>query len=308
MSRIIQFFCTPLYWQQFEDLTESLFRDVFADPLPTKNGRPGQAQHGVDVYGSRYNTGDLVGIQCKRKNDLDENGHPYPGGRITRKILREEYDKACSFQPELKLWILATTAGRDARAQEHARLLDAESRSAGRFSVKLWFWDDYITYLNNLDQLAIHYYSSVLNYRTPLDQDKKILEVFRMALSRPAFDTPFQGEKAEHFEDALRDSMTALDIGELVNRETRHVIAKAIGGWRSISNPGWREAGRVVSGKLKELRWMIQDGIKNGVIVKVGKCGMGVRNPSTEQELLRLRRECIVELNAVLTDAGMTAI
>lgn len=308
MSRIIQFFCTPLYWQQFEDLTESLFRDVFADPLPTKNGRPGQAQHGVDVYGFRYNTGDLVGIQCKRKNDLDENGHPYPGGRITRKLLREEYEKACSFRPELKLWILATTAGRDANAQEHARVLDAESRSAGRFSVKLWFWDDYITYLNNLDHLAIHYYSSVLNYRTPLDQDKKILEVFRMALSRPAFHTPFQRENADHFEDALRDSMTALDIGELVDRRDRHVIGKAIGGWRSISDPRWRETGRAVYSKLKELRWMIQDGIKDGAIVKIGKDGMCVQNSLTEQELLRLRRECIAELNAVLNEAGLTAI
>src|SRR5829696_1752177 len=100
MGRITQSFQPPLYWQQFEDLTQSVFRLIYALPHADKIGRPGQAQKGVDVFGvtSRF---AAVGVQCKRLDDLDENNQPYPGGPITLKLLKAKADKALAFSPRL---------------------------------------------------------------------------------------------------------------------------------------------------------------------------------------------------------------
>lgn len=237
MGQLTQFFQPPIYWQQFEDLTHALFQRVFGDSTATKHGRPGQSQDGVDVYGIYSRGGWLVGVQCKRMDERDDNNNPLPGGAITRKILRSEYDKALGFSPKLGQWILATTAKRDAKIQEVARNLDEESRKAGNMGVKLWFWDDYVTYLNNFDDLQRQYYSSVLNLRTDEDQDILILELYAMAFSRPAFQVLLRHEgPPDEFLDAIRDTKRALNTGELVDRQTRHVIRKVLGGRRYISN------------------------------------------------------------------------
>lgn len=93
---IWQFFQPPLYWQQVEELCTTLLTEVYSVPNAQQVGRPGQAQHGVDVFGksSRYGR---IGIQCKRLADLDENGNPYPGGPISRAFLRDEADAALGF-------------------------------------------------------------------------------------------------------------------------------------------------------------------------------------------------------------------
>lgn len=88
MSTISQFFQPPLYWQQFEELTVGMLREVYNVANAQQFGRPGQAQQGVDVSGKSGRYG-MIGIQCKRLADLDEKGNPYPGGPITRKFLRE---------------------------------------------------------------------------------------------------------------------------------------------------------------------------------------------------------------------------
>src|ERR1051325_6409282 len=64
----------PKDWQAFERLARVLFEHSLADPAVQNNGRPGQRQHGVDVFGRRGGAnGPLVGIQCKGK-DADYNG------------------------------------------------------------------------------------------------------------------------------------------------------------------------------------------------------------------------------------------
>lgn len=42
----------PKSWVKFEDLTRALFAAVWRSPLTQKNGRSGQKQQGVDVYGT----------------------------------------------------------------------------------------------------------------------------------------------------------------------------------------------------------------------------------------------------------------
>src|SRR5437870_9097905 len=132
---LTQFFQPPLYWQQFEDLSEGVFRFVFNDPSPTKFARPGQAQNGVDVYGKEFGNGRLIGIQCKRMDELDENNQPRPGGVISRRFLNDELEQVRRFSPKLDTWVLATTAKRNAHIQVYALELDAQSRRAGSFGI-----------------------------------------------------------------------------------------------------------------------------------------------------------------------------
>lgn len=124
----------PVNWQDFEHLCWLLWHDEWNDPGTQKNGRQGQAQHGVDVFG-QPKPGSWVGIQCKGKDD-------YTRQQVTEHELRAEVIKAKTFRPALADFILATTAPRDAKVQEVARMITAAHQSTGEFTVRVCSWDD----------------------------------------------------------------------------------------------------------------------------------------------------------------------
>lgn len=126
----------PKDWQAFERHSRLLFEYSLGDPATQNNGRQGQAQHGVDIWGRRGGgDGPLVGIQCKGK-DADYHG------AVTKAELRREVKKSTAFRPSLKEFILITTAPDDAKIQEAARLLEEEVRKAGRdLSISVWGWE-----------------------------------------------------------------------------------------------------------------------------------------------------------------------
>ena len=96
----------PLNWQDFERNCRILFGYILNDPCAQLNGRSGQRQNGVDIWGRRGAQGtNWVGVQCKGKNA--DYGHD-----VTEKELRTEVKKALKFRPTLKEFILATTAPR----------------------------------------------------------------------------------------------------------------------------------------------------------------------------------------------------
>jgi hypothetical protein len=116
----------PSNWQDFERNIRLLFEYSLGDPHTQNNGRQGQAQHGVDVYGRRGGgNGLLVGVQCKGK-DADY------GGEVSEVELRDEVKKSEAFQPALNEFILVTTAPDDAKIQRAARLFEVEVRASGR--------------------------------------------------------------------------------------------------------------------------------------------------------------------------------
>ena len=87
----------PKYWQQFEDLCLSLFRNIWGDPTAQKNGRSGQTQHGTDVWGGAdYDRGALHGVQCKGK-DIGL------GAAVTENGSRSEVEKAKQFTPSYRI-------------------------------------------------------------------------------------------------------------------------------------------------------------------------------------------------------------
>lgn len=126
----------PKNWERFEELCHSLFKSVWNDPLAQRNGRRGQAQHGVDVFGSP--TGDRAeyeGVQCKGK----EANY---GAAATVDELLAEVRKAELFSPKLKHWIFATTAPVDGSLQKAARELSVERAKGGLFTVSVLGWEE----------------------------------------------------------------------------------------------------------------------------------------------------------------------
>lgn len=124
----------PKSWEKFEDLARSLFAAVWASPLTQKNGRSGQKQDGVDVYGTpEVAPGKTFGVQCKGKNE----GY---GARATIAEFDSELAKAEKFKPTLGHWTFATTAPNDAPLQEHARLVSEQRDNEGKFPVVAIGW------------------------------------------------------------------------------------------------------------------------------------------------------------------------
>lgn len=127
----------PEHWQDFEDLCKKLWGEIWECPSIKKNGRVGQSQHGVDVYGVPKSEIDYCGIQCKGKDD-------YTNAQLTEDEIDREIQKALTFEPKLKRFIFATTANKDAKIETYVRKKDVESRTQGNFSIELYSWEDIV--------------------------------------------------------------------------------------------------------------------------------------------------------------------
>lgn len=306
MGTISQFFQPPLYWQQFEDLTARMLAEVYGSNDAQQYGSPGQAQDGVDVYGS--SSRGWIGIQCKRLTDLDKNGAPLPGGPISRKFLRDAAKEALSFQQDLSIWILATTARRDARLQDHVNELNAEWRQEGRARTAIvWSWDECISYLNCYPDLQRWYYADVIKVRGSGDLDRIILELLAMAFARPAFEVPLHCETSDEFLLALKDTQRALRTGELLDRESRHVIRKAIGGYRDITDTFARDRLADVDRTLQTFRNRIEEGLRDGSIGRFDHY-LDFKDGAATQALSDMRRRCVEHLNAALRSFGLPLV
>ena len=307
MGTVSQFFQPPLYWQQFEELCVGLLSEVYDVPNAQQVGRPGQAQNGVDVFGRSARHG-TIGIQCKRLTELDENYNPYPGGPISRAFLRKEAKAALSFQFDLKLWILATTVRRDTRVQGWVEELNKEWERSDRDRIAIvWTWDECISHLNSYPKLQRTYYCDVIQVRAPKDLDEIILRTIAMAFARPAFEVHVHCEAPSDFLQALKDTQKALRTGELVDRETRHVIRKAVGGYHELDDDRARADLGKVDKQLRTLRSQLERGIKDGNIRVVGII-LDIRDHTMVSYLEELRRHCVDDLNRVLHRCGIPTI
>lgn len=145
----------PENWQDFETLCKKLWGEIWNIPYKIKkNGRAGQDQNGIDIYGIPNGESSYWGIQCKGKDE-------YTHAKITKKEIVEEIKKAKMFEPKLEVFILATTSNKDAKIEKEIRLLDIENRKNQSFEILLFCWEDivdlivenrttYQFYLNNI--------------------------------------------------------------------------------------------------------------------------------------------------------------
>ena len=123
----------PANWEDFENLCFHLWRSIWGDINAHPNGRRGQRQNGVDIYGKLPFDTSYTGIQCKGKN---ENY----GKQLTDEEIDNECEDAKKFTPELSTFIMATTSPRDLKLQEHCRILSNSKKY--NFEVDTWSWDD----------------------------------------------------------------------------------------------------------------------------------------------------------------------
>lgn len=142
----------PKSWEKFEDLVRALFAAVRRSPLTQKNGRAGQKQHGVDVYGTpEAEPGKTFGVQCKGKSESY-------GAKATIAEFDTELAKADKFKPALGHWTFATTAPNDAPLQEHARLVSERREREGQFPVVAIGWETIQALLSSHQAVVEEFY------------------------------------------------------------------------------------------------------------------------------------------------------
>ncbi|WP_281228074.1 hypothetical protein [Flavobacterium aquiphilum] len=147
----------PEYWQDFEDLCKNLWGQLWGIPLKIKkNGRSGQSQDGVDIYGVPKGQIDFWGIQCKGKDS-------YTNAELTVKEINVEVERAKNFKPKLAVFIIATTSNKDVKIEEYIRLLNIEHLQNDLFEVLLFYWEDIVDEILKR-KTVLDYYLNTVNY------------------------------------------------------------------------------------------------------------------------------------------------
>jgi hypothetical protein len=130
---------------------ENLVRDVLARRWRAElhlNGRSGQKQYGVDIFGER-NGGIHTGVQCKNVDAL------------SMAAIQAEVSQAESFTPYLVEYWIVTSVERDAVLQGEVRELSAKRVAQGKFRVSILFWQDIECELAGHPDLVEKYYGSL---------------------------------------------------------------------------------------------------------------------------------------------------
>lgn len=128
----------PENWQDFEKLCKKLWGEIWQCPDTIQlNGRSGQKQNGIDVYGIPKGKSAYYGIQCKAKDEYTE-------AKLTPSIIDEEIQKAKLFQPQLERMIFATTANKDVSIEEYVRKKNLDNKKEGLFEVYISSWEDIV--------------------------------------------------------------------------------------------------------------------------------------------------------------------
>lgn len=155
MKKAIQ---KPENWQDFESLCKKLWGEIWECSEIKKNGRSGQIQHGVDVYGIPKDQEEYYGIQSKGKDD-------YTKAKLTKKEVDTEIEKAKDFKPPLKKFYFATTANKDSAIEEYIRQRDLENRKAGLFEIHIFSWED-IADLIEENKITHDWFLKNINFKT----------------------------------------------------------------------------------------------------------------------------------------------
>ncbi len=177
---------SPKSWEEFEEITLDALKAKWDSPNLQKNGRIGQAQAGVDIYGydNLYNQ---AGIQCKKYDK-----------ELTLKIINEEIANAEKFTPSLDVLYFATTQPNDARLQKEIRMLSKERVSEGKFPVSIFFWNDIAQEIISSEILTKKHFPQLFNEGSKNIHSKKLYSILDLA---------FYGLNIDHYETLLYGEM-----------------------------------------------------------------------------------------------------
>ncbi|RCW89832.1 hypothetical protein [Winogradskyella arenosi] len=148
----------PSNWQDFETLCKKLWGEIWNCPEIQKNGRLGQEQNGVDVFGIPFGEDAFYGIQCKGKSE-------YNNSQFTTKEIDKEILKSKTFEPPLKKLYFATTALNDSKIQSYVRTKNIDHIKAGLFEVHLFSWETIVDLIDENKQTH-DWYIKNQNYKS----------------------------------------------------------------------------------------------------------------------------------------------
>jgi len=146
---------------KFEYLCRDLWKNETMNDPVSLNGRPGQGQNGVDVYGRDTATDKWFGIQCKVKEG---------SSTLNKKEIVTEIEKAKHFNPSLGRYFLCTTLKRDAAIQKIEREIIEELKKFNGFSFQILFWNDIEEMLKQESNINVYqkYYQKFFIHNTTL--------------------------------------------------------------------------------------------------------------------------------------------
>lgn len=206
-------FPPPANWQDFQILTVRLVELMCIEGTVHEYGRLGQRQDGVDVYGETHNGGHL-GVQCKEMQ-RDKS--------LTEVLMRNEANKALKFQPNLNMFVVATTLPEDTGM--HKVVTNLNQSGNYPFKIACWSWNYFNDMLNRSNHLVQDSYE---RYARSFGHDQELadLEAIRSSFDRPAFIDDFRHEMSySDFVHALGDTILFLDTGLLRDRYTKELIS-----------------------------------------------------------------------------------
>lgn len=151
----------PVNWEDFENLCKKLWGEIWECEEIKKNGRKGQSQKGVDIYGVPKGANSYYGIQCKGK---DEYAHK----RLTEAEIDRELELVKAFQPALSKFYIVTTANKDSGIEEYIRIKDIEFRSKNLFEIHLFSWEDIVDLIEENKQ-TYDWYLNLNKYKRNID-------------------------------------------------------------------------------------------------------------------------------------------
>jgi hypothetical protein len=172
----------PKSWDEFEDICADLLKRSWNTPYVTRNGRQGQQQKGVDIYGqpsylAHKSSTPYAGVQCKKVD------------KLTIADIEKEVEKAKSFIPQLDQYIIMTTLYRDANLQEQVRQL----RCPFQQGIIIWFWEDISLELAGYDDLLRKHFPNWKQHSQTKDAITEIL------LNAEPEEFDYDDEKGEYF-------------------------------------------------------------------------------------------------------------
>ncbi len=136
-------------------------RLLWSDPNAQRNGRRGQRQFGVDIFGSV----DALPVGAQAKN-MD---------RVSEAIILDEVAQASQFKPKVTQYHIAIAGSRDARIQQFVRTLSLERKRLGLFPLYIHFFDNIVDGLSSRPELVQKYWGSFLALTALLDALPKVL-------------------------------------------------------------------------------------------------------------------------------------
>lgn len=152
----------PENWQDFEDLCKMLWEEIWKIPLKIKkNGRAGQNQNGVDIYGVPKGEKEYWGIQCKGKDD-------YTSAKLTINEITNEVGKAKDFNPPLQVFIIATSSNKDVAVEEFVRVLNIANIKSGGFEIEIYCWEDIVDLIYQ-HKIVLDFYLKSIKFRSEHD-------------------------------------------------------------------------------------------------------------------------------------------